>query len=178
MASLCMVILADASAQAPVAKQTDPIEARASDAASIDAITAAAYESISGGKGVARNWDRFRSLFHANARLIPVRRTQDGLRGQALTVEEFITNSNPYFVENGFFEKELHRTTEEYGSIAHHFSTYASYDSATSTEPFARGINSFQLMHDGQRWWIVTIFWQAESDQNPIPEKYLNEMDR
>lgn len=148
----------------------------AADVASIDAITAAVYASISGDKGVERNWDRFRSLFHPGARLIPVRRTPNGMRGQALTVEDFIANSNPYFMENGFFEKELSRETEEFGSIAHHFSTYASYDSAASTEPFARGINSFQLMHDGQRWWIVTIFWQAESAQNPIPEEYLNEM--
>jgi hypothetical protein len=28
-------------------------------------------------------------------------------------------------------------------------------------------------MHDGERWWIVTIFWEAETPKNPIPEKYL-----
>lgn len=36
-----------------------------------------------------------------------------------------------------------------------------------------RGINSFQLMNDGKRWWVVTIFWEAETPENPIPEKYL-----
>jgi hypothetical protein len=28
-------------------------------------------------------------------------------------------------------------------------------------------------MNDGKRWWVVTIFWQAEDDKNPIPQKYL-----
>ncbi len=44
---------------------------------------------------------------------------------------------------------------------------------AEDPEPFSRGINSFQLMNDRQRWWIVTIYWEAESPDNPIPQKYL-----
>ncbi len=28
-------------------------------------------------------------------------------------------------------------------------------------------------MNDGKRWWIVTIFWQAEDEKNPLPEKSL-----
>jgi hypothetical protein len=28
-------------------------------------------------------------------------------------------------------------------------------------------------MNDGKRWWVVTIFWQAEGSDNPIPAKYL-----
>ncbi len=39
--------------------------------------------------------------------------------------------------------------------------------------PFARGINSFQLLYDGSRWWVVTIFWQGESPDHPIPAEYL-----
>ena len=167
-----------AAAQDPATTQAAAAAANPGDVASIDAITTAAYACISGEKGEERQWARFRTLFHPDARLIPVQRPAEGrLRARYLSVEEFIAQSDPYFVENGFFEKELHRKTEEFGSIAHHFSTYASYDSATSTEPFARGINSFQLMHDGQRWWIVNIFWQAESAQTPVPAEYLGETD-
>jgi hypothetical protein len=28
-------------------------------------------------------------------------------------------------------------------------------------------------MNDGKRWWVVTIFWQAEDPANPIPKQYL-----
>jgi len=36
-----------------------------------------------------------------------------------------------------------------------------------------RGINSIQLMNDGKRWWIVTVFWHAEDEKNPLPAEYL-----
>jgi len=39
-----------------------------------------------------------------------------------------------------------------------------------------RGINSIQLMHDGRRWWVVSIFWEPESPPTPIPEKYLKSL--
>ncbi len=44
---------------------------------------------------------------------------------------------------------------------------------SSAPEPFARGINSFQLWNDGNRWWVITIFWEGESPGNPIPAKYL-----
>ena len=37
----------------------------------------------------------------------------------------------------------------------------------------ARWRNSIQLFNDGKRWWIVNIYWQQESAENSIPEKYL-----
>ena len=35
---------------------------------------------------------------------------------------------------------------------------------ASDPEPFMRGINSFQLFNDGQRWWILSIYWQHETE--------------
>src|SRR4051794_4671809 len=51
----------------------DPPAAKPADVESIDAILKALYEVISGPKGQARDWDRFRSLFAPEARLIPAR---------------------------------------------------------------------------------------------------------
>jgi len=62
---------------------------------------------------------------------------------------------------------------EEYGSLVHAWSTYESYFTKTDEKPFMRGINSIQLMNDGERWWIVSIYWLGETKDNPIPEKYL-----
>ncbi len=28
-------------------------------------------------------------------------------------------------------------------------------------------------MFDGSRWWVVTIYWENETPENPLPEKYL-----
>ncbi len=150
-------------------------EANPADVASIDSIMKAVYEVISGDAGVKRDWDRFRTLFHPSARLIPTGKnpTTSVTGARALTVEEYITRAAPFMEKEGFFEKEIARRGETYGNIAQMFSTYASYHKSTDKEPFARGINSFQLLNDGKRWWVVTIYWQGETAETKIPKKYL-----
>jgi hypothetical protein len=150
------------------------------DVESIDAIVAAAYDGISGPAEMTRDWDRERSLYLPGARLIPLA-AEAGVAGgedvdvapQILDVEGFIARVEPFFQENGFYEKEIARRTEQFGKIAHVWSTYESRHKEDDPEPFMRGINSIQLFNDGARWWIVSIYWQQESAQNPIPEKYL-----
>lgn len=154
------------SAQAPVA---DP-----KDVATMDAIVAALYDVISGPAGQKRNWDRFRSLFVPGARLIPTaRRPTAEVVSRVRTPEEYIQGSSPLLEQNGFFEKEVSRRVEKFGNIAHIFSTYEARRKAEDEKPFMRGINSIQLMNDGKRWWIVTVFWHAEDEKNPLPAEYL-----
>ena len=158
----------------PTPTPTTP-PARPADVSSIDSIIAALYDVISGPAGQKRDWDRMRSLFVLGARLVPTGRRQTGEVGsRVLTVEEYITRSSPLLEKNGFFEREIARRTETFGNIAHLFSTYESRHKADDPKAFQRGINSIQLMNDGKRWWIVTIFWQGEDEKNPLPEKYLS----
>jgi hypothetical protein len=148
--------------------------ARPADVGSADAIIAALYDVISGPAGQKRDWDRFRSLFAPGARLIPTGRRQDGTHSmRVLTPEEYLTNSGPLLERNGFFEREISQTSESYGGMVHRFSSYESRRTATDSVPFARGINSIQLVNDGQRWWVVTILWEGERPDNPIPARYL-----
>lgn len=158
---------ASATTQTPAA---DP-----KDVATMDSIIAALYDVISGPAGQKRNWDRFRSLFVPGARLIPTgRNPQTGeVASRVRTPEEYIARSAPLLEQNGFFEREISRRTEKFGNIAHLFSTYESRHKAEDVKPFARGINSIQLMNDGKRWWVVTIFWQGEDDKTPLPTEYL-----
>lgn len=151
-----------------------PPAANPSDVASIDSIIAAVYDVISGPGGKKRDWNRMRSLFIPGARLIPTGpRQAGGFGSRVLTVEDYIERSSPLLEGEGFFEREIARRTETYGQIAHVFSTYEARHKTEDPKPFARGINSFQLMNDGQRWWVVTIFWQGETEKAPLPEKYL-----
>jgi hypothetical protein len=139
----------------------------------MDAIVASLYDVISGPPG-PRNWDRFRSLFVPGARLIPTGRRPTGEVGSFVrTPDEYIQRSSPLIEKNGFFEREISRRTEKFGNIAHVFSTYESRHAKDEEKPFARGINSIQLMNDGKRWWIVTVFWQGEDDKNQLPAEYL-----
>ncbi len=163
-------------AELPPAPMADP-----ADVASIDAITTAVYESISGDAGVPRDWDRFRSLFAPGARLMPVA-SEHGQNGRTSAVntmspDDFVTRTSDSFAQDGFYEVEIGNVTETYGDIAHRFSAYASfYTDDPDEEPFNRGINSFQYLYDGERWWILTIFWQHEPDAGPIPAEYLDEV--
>lgn len=149
--------------------------ARPADVASADAILAALYDVISGPAGHARDWTRFRSLLAPNARLMPTRpRTFGGTELVVWSADDYIRMAGPNLEANGFFEREIHRVTEQFGDIVHVFSTYDSRRTADPAEkPFARGINSIQLLRDGGRWWVVSIFWQSERADSPIPPKYL-----
>jgi hypothetical protein len=163
-------------APTPPAAPAQPVQPAADpkDVATMEAIVAAVYDVISGPAGQKRNWDRFRSLFIPGARLIPTFRRPTGeVLSRVSTPEEYIERSNPLLEKNGFFEREISRRVEKFGNIAHVFSTYESRHTAQDEKPFARGINSIQLMNDGKRWWIVTIFWQGEDDKNPLPAEYL-----
>jgi hypothetical protein len=148
------------------------------DVESIDAIVTSSYKLISGPAGQKRDWARMRTLFVPEARLIPINKVA-GVRDataaipDALDFDAYVARVSDYFDNNGFFETEVARKTEQYDRIAHAFSSYESRHNATDPEPFMRGINSFQLFNDGQRWWIVSIYWQQEFPDNPIPDKYL-----
>jgi len=158
---------------APAQSASPAPAANPADVATMDSIVAALYDVISG-PPAPRNWDRFRSLFVPGARLIPTGRRPTGeAASRVLTPEEYIQRSAPLIEKNGFFEREISRRTERFGSIAHLFSTYESRHAKDEEKPFARGINSIQLMNDGKRWWIVTVFWQGEDDKNPLPAEYL-----
>jgi hypothetical protein len=159
---------------APTATPPVSPPANSADVKTIDAIIAAVYDVISGPADKKRDWDRMRSLFIPGARLIPTGPRQPaGYGSRVLSVEEYIARAEPRMNSEGFFEKEAARRTELFGQIAHVFSTYESRHSRDDTKPFQRGINSIQLMNDGTRWWIVTIFWQGEDAKNQLPEKYL-----
>jgi hypothetical protein len=164
-----------AMAQQTQTTPTPAPEANPADVASIDAIIKAVYDVISGDAGQARDWNRMRSLFHRDARLIPSgKNPQTGVTGaRAVTPDEYIKRNEPFFAKEGFYEREMARRTEIFGNIAHVFSTYESFHKKDEKMPFMRGINSIQLLNDGKRWWIMTIYWQAETPETPLPKQYL-----
>lgn len=157
----------------PAQTTPTPPAGNPADVATMDSTIAALYDVISGPAG-KRNWDRFRSLFAPGARLIAngVRPTGE-IVSRVMTVEDYAQRNGPFLEKNGFFEQEAARHTDEFANIAQVFSSYESRHAKDDEKPFQRGINSIQLMNDGKRWWIVTVFWQGEDEKNPLPDKYL-----
>lgn len=145
--------------------------ARAADGDSTETLVRAVYDVISGEAGT-RDWARFRSLFAEGARLISMRVTAEGATPRVMTVDDYARQAGASFEKNAFYEREVSRRVETFGNIAHVFSTYESRR-APAEKPFARGINSFQLVKDGKAWKVMTILWDAEREGSPIPQKYL-----
>ena len=167
--------LLQAQQPAPPAAAPTPPPARPADVQSVDAIIAAVYDVISGDAGQKRDWDRFRSLFHPQARLIPTGKRPQSTEyvARVITPDQYVQGSGAMLERDGFHEVEIARTTEQYGNIVHAFSTYESRRTKADAQPFMRGINSIQLYNDGTRWWVLTIFWQGETPDVPLPAKYL-----
>ncbi len=154
---------ADLSAKVP------PV--RPDDVKSIDSILMALYGVISGPAG-QRDWDRFRSLFLPQARLTAATKGADGTwRIHAMSVDDYVKGAGDYFAQHGFFESPIVNRVQSFGNISQVFSSYESRHAAREV-PFARGINSIQLLNDGSRWWIVSILWDEERSDNPLPKEF------
>lgn len=139
-----------------------------------NAVVLGLYNVISGPAGKKRDPEQFRALFHESAKMVSVGGCQDGkVRHNVLTIEDYIDRSFPFLEQRGFFETEISRVTETFGNVVHVFSTYESRSKKEDEKPFARGINSIQLMNDGERWWIMSIVWQNEVPGIELPKKYL-----
>jgi len=154
--------------------QTGP---RPSDVESPEAIVEAAYAVIARAPGQSFDWDRFRTLFLPEARLISNTEQRQG-SFDVLTPEEFIawvdgaTPPPGSDSDQGFQEEQIASQIVRYGDIAHVFSTYQKHFWG-SDEILGRGINSFQLVWNDGRWWIAGIVWDEEDGAGPIPEEYL-----
>jgi hypothetical protein len=141
---------------------------------SIDGMIAAMYAVISGTAEKQRDWSAMRSLFFPGAILIRTAPDRNGkLTANILTPDDYVTRAGTYFETHRFFEHEISRKTETWGNIAHVFSTYESRTAEKDQKVLARGINSIQLYNDGKRWWILSIAWQEETPELPLPKDYL-----
>lgn len=135
--------------------------ARAEDVASPEAVVAAVYEVLSGRAGEERDWVRWRSLYAANARLIPIEKDAEGTTApRVLSPEEYIESRRPLLAAGDFYEWETTREELRSGSIAHVWSIYEAARTPRG-EPIRRGANSIQLWNDGSRWWILSVTWDA-----------------
>jgi hypothetical protein len=171
---ICNATAQTAPAAAAPAAAPSGYQARPADVQSVDGIVAALYDVISGAAGKPRDWDRMRSLFAPEGRLMAVgARPDSSYVLRAMSVEDYIARNSKAFATMGFFEKEAARTSETFGQIVHVFSTYESRHAPDDAKPFQRGINSIQLYHDGKRWWIVNVLWRAEDEHLPLPARYL-----
>ncbi len=139
----------------------------------LDGTVGALYATISGPEGKARDLTALRAMLHPQARHAFVVRDAEGRpQLRQFGLEDFLQFTQPVW-EKGFFEREIARRVEIYAHVAHVFSTYEVRLKAEGPV-VRRGINSFQFMHDGERWRLLSAFWEGETGDEPIPDRYLS----
>ena len=151
----------------PLLAQTTP---SCPSTATLPDLIKAVDEAVSG----PGNKDRtcLRQILTPDARLIPVGKGQDGKWApHVLTVDDYVTR----VAKRGdkvFYERQVKYSVEQYGHIAHLWTTYEVRDTPDGKAEI-RGINSMQAVYDGAQWRLIEILWQAETPDEPIPAKYL-----
>lgn len=156
-------------AQRKVHVDRPTVEARAEDVSTIEGIVKASYETISGGVGVPRDWGRDRTLFDPNSRSVAIHvdAKTGAIKTESMTEQEFADRSDAAAVRDGFTERELKHVIRRYGNVA---TVLSSYEGApASGKDVERVVNIFQLYFDGKRWWILSMVWDTERPDNPLP---------
>ncbi len=155
--------------------QTNNDDDTANQLNTVDGIVHALYNSISGPVGEARDWDAFKNLFADNARMfIAVPDKDSGTILRSITPEVYAQRNQSRLSDIGFNEDELYRITNTYGAGTQVFSTYEShYTNQNGEEDITKGINNIQLYFDGNRYFIVSIFWDANAKNIEVPDRYL-----
>jgi hypothetical protein len=150
--------------------QVTTVPPRPEDVSSIDNIVKASYETISGGVGAPRQWGRDRSLYDPNVRFVSI--NIDPHTKAVLTHseshQEFVDAADAFMVKEGFQERELRHVTKQFGNVATVLSSYEGSVASTG-KVVTRGVNIFQLYYDGKRWWILSMVWDEERSDNPLP---------
>jgi hypothetical protein len=142
----------------------------------INTVVKSLYKAVSCPAGGEPDWNTLRSLFHRDGFLIPSWRDTHS-EPKVVSIDNFIKQSQAVLKESdmsrrGFTEYQIHNRMERFGNIAHVMSTYEFTFEDDRDKPM-RGINSIQLIYHQDRWWTMSILWDDERPENPIPDEYL-----
>ena len=136
---------------------------------SIDGLINELLNQITIKPGEKMDTSAVRQLFYPRA-LLTIRNPGDSTFAESVSLDEFLELLMDPYYEAGYEERAIARKIDEYNGIAQVFQSFYGKDSEGTEE---RGINSYQLAHFNNRWWIVSMLWTLETDEAPIPKAYL-----
>ncbi|WP_156885763.1 hypothetical protein [Massilia niastensis] len=161
---------------APAQAQNNPLGATAAcgpdqgatDGHSPQTVVKALYEIVSGPAGAKKDWERMYRLFAPGALVTATTHGAGGFLAAPQTPRQFADLNDRLLGHRGFFESEVAQQVHGFGHIAHVYSSYETRDRPDGPVR-VRGVNSLQLLHDGARWCVLSITWDAETAAHPIP---------
>lgn len=143
-------------------------EKYAEDVKSINAIIDAYYDVISGSSTDPWQFERDRFIHSPNAVITKI--DENGVVDSHSLEAEYV----PFLLSprEDFYEVELKRQVDRYGSMAQVWSAYeVRTDPQVSTN--IRGLNSIQLRYDSGRWWIDSWTTEMETSAKPLVKEFL-----
>lgn len=163
----CTLMLAAGLMLLPLSATAGP-----EDWVSPEAIVHALYEVISADAGEARDWDRYRALFFDDTRFAVAMDSEIASGIMAMTSEEMVAQTEAAYGSTGFHEKALVTRVEQHGLMASVMSSFEVRLRRDDAKPLMRGLNHFQLLNDGERWWIISNVGVIESESSPLPAEF------
>lgn len=128
------------------------------------------YAAITFQAGQKPNYNLMNALFHPDGRVTPPA-SDTGDERKSMSVKEFVRHFDSRIqdlIPVGGSEKQIDSMTVKFKGIAHVFSIYHFY-AGDSAEPLARGVNSFQLIFENGRWWILSLTWDRAAAGEMLP---------
>ncbi|MGH9368769.1 MAG: hypothetical protein ACRD3M_13975 [Thermoanaerobaculia bacterium] len=163
----------------PVLREAPPpTPLPATDRDSLEALIQAFYGGFSRAAGAEPDWGRLQALFLPGASLNPPRFPGDP-SWKAISFEEFRdafhsgARSVSGWDETGFYEREIGRETSAYGTFVLVLSAFEGRFHKDDPKPSLRGVYGIQAVRLSDGWSIVSLAWDIEGPDNPIPDRLL-----
>ncbi|MDM5178933.1 hypothetical protein PO883_17160 [Massilia sp. DJPM01] len=143
-------------------QQADPA------AANPETLVRALYAIVSAPAHGTHDWARLERLHAPGAMITPTQhRAAVAFAAAPQALSTFVELNQRLFADRGFHEREIFQRVERFGHIAHVWSGYETREHPGGPVQ-RRGINSFQLLHDGQRWCVLSATWDSETADHPM----------
>lgn len=137
-------------------------------AAKPESLVRALYDIVSGPAKSAKDWARLERLHAPGAIITPTQhRSTMAFAAAPQALSKFIELNERLFANRGFHEREIFQRVQRFGHIAHVWSGYETREHPGGPVQ-GRGINSFQLLNDGQRWCVLSATWDTETWDHPM----------
>lgn len=156
----------------PDAARADDSSCCMADETAIDLLLRDLYEVISFVEGGEPDWQRMATLFSPHARITritPEATDYYDLHGFQEMAKELLELGT----FTSFHEREVVRSQRIFGGFAHVLSAYETKQSEGAREPFARGVNSIQLIRESDGWRVLSLLWDEEGPDMPLVLEHL-----
>lgn len=141
-----------------------------------EGVAAQMLKFISFEKDEVKDWEDYRSLFLPSAQKMsfrPINGESLSKQVRANNIEEFIRYAGPNYSKKGFEEYVIGLDVKKFNGIA---SVFQSFYCRTLDDSYeARGVNAYQLVYLNERWWIASVIFINESEDEQLPKELLFE---